>query len=346
MLLIAALVTMSTSALAGEVPVFDFATPIFGLAVAPDGSLLVADSGQGTVELRKGEGSLVAELPGIADIAPIGRGDMFAITGGGDPSDEMAGRLFRVARGNTREIANLMAFEAAVDPDGAGVDSNPFDVAALDGGAALVADAAGNSLLIVDQQGNVDWIATLPDELVSTDHVKNLVGCPTDNPDLAFACFLPPMIPAQAVATSVAVGPDGAYYVGELKGFPGEPETSRIWRIEPGARHAECGASPACSVVFDGFTSIVDLAFGPDGTLYVVEIDEAGFLAVELQAFFGLPDLMQGGTVNACSLSAGTCSVVAAGLPLPTAAAVDRSGTVYAAIAALIPGAAQVITLP
>jgi hypothetical protein len=346
LLLIATLVMVSTSALANQVPAFEFATPIFGLAVAPDGSLLVADSGQGTVELRKGEGSLVAELPGVVDIAPIGRGDMFAITGGGDPADPMAGRLFRVARGNTREIANLMAFEAEFDPDGAGVDSNPFDVAALNGGAALVADAGGNSLLIVDQRGNVDWVATFPDELVSTDHVKDLIGCPSDVPDLAFVCTLPPMMPTQAVATSIAIGPDGAYYVGELKGFPGPVEVSRVWRVEPGTRHAQCGASPACSIVADGFTSIVDLAFGPDGTLYVVELDEAGFLAVELEAFFGLSGLTQGGTVNACNLSAGTCSVVAAGLPLPIATAVDRNGTVYAAIAALIPGAAQVIALP
>jgi hypothetical protein len=28
-------------------------------------------------------------------------------------------------------------------------------------------------------------------------------------------------------------------------------------------------------VVLDGLTSIVDLDFGPDGTLYVVELDEA-----------------------------------------------------------------------
>ena len=76
------------------------------------------------------------------------------------------------------------------------------------------------------------------------------------------------------------------------------------------------------------------------------EFDEASFLAVELEAFFGLPGLTQGGTVNACDLSAGTCSVVATGIPLPIAVAVDREGTVYAAIAALIPGAAQVITLP
>jgi hypothetical protein len=210
---------------------------------------------------------------------------------------------------------------------------------------ALVADAAGNDLLILNNRGKLDWVATFPAQLVPTEHAKSLVGCPTDNPELAFVCELPDMIPAEAVATSVAVGPDGAYYVGELKGFPGPLGMSRVWRVEPGTLHAECGTSPACSIVVDGFTSIVDLAFGPNGMLYVVEFDEAGFLAVEL-GFFGLPGLTQGGTVNACDLSAGTCSVVAGDLPLPIAVAIDRQGTVFAAIASLIPGEARVISLP
>jgi hypothetical protein len=297
---------------------------------------LVADGGSGIVELRNGAGSLVAELPGVADVASIGRGNMFALANG---------MLYRVSRGNVRGIADLVAFEAEVNPDGGAIDSNPFDVAALDGGTALVADAAGNDLLAVDMSGNVDWIATFPDELVPTDNIQNLIGCPNAPPELVFLCGID-MMPAQAVPASVAVGPDGAYYVGELKGFPGPLGMSRVWRIEPGTRHAQCGSSPACSVVASGFTSIVDLAFGPDGTLYVVEFDEASFMAVELEFFFGIPGLTQGGTVNACDLSSDTCVVVAGGLPLPIAAAAHRDGTLYAAIGSLIPGVAQVITLP
>jgi hypothetical protein len=344
LLAVASLVVFPASALADAVPWYDFATPIFGLAAAPDGSLLVADAGAGIVELRKGAGALIAELPGVSDVAPLGRGDMFAVTGIGEVGTT-AMKLFRVSRGRIQEIADLYAFESAVNPDGGEIDTNPFDVEALTGGKALVADAGGNDLLIVSQQGNVDWIATLPDQLVSTDNAKNLVGCPTPPPGLEFVCGLPEMIPAQAVASSVAIGPDGAYYVGELKGFPGPLGMSRVWRIEPGTLHAECGTSPACTVVADGFTSIVDLTFGPDGTLYVVEIDEASFLAVEL-ASFGLPGLTRGGTVNACDSGSWACTEVATGLPIPIAAAVDRDGTVYTAISALVPGAAQVIALP
>lgn len=325
------------AAIADTIPPYDFATPIFGLAVAPDGSLLVADAGAGVVELRR-EGNLIAELPGVTDIAPIGRGDMFAITGGGE--DENARKLFRVSRGGVKEIADLGAFEADVNPDMGVIDSNPFEVAALSGGKAVVADAGGNDLLIVDQKGNVDWVATLPNELVSTTNIKQLVGCPNPPPDFAGICGLPPMIPAQPVATSVAIGPDGAYYVGELKGFPAPTGESRIWRIEAGTLHAKCGTSPACTVVADGFISIVDLTFGPDGTLYVVEIDEASWAAVE----FGLGGL--GGTVNRCDSSTWVCTELATGLPIPIAAAVNRSGTVFAAVSALVPGAAEVIELP
>jgi len=311
---------------------YSFAGPIFGLSAAPDGSLLVADAAAGVVRLNKGAGSLMAGLPGVSDVAAIGVGDAFAITGAGDA------KLYRVSNGKVRMLADLGAYEATVNPDAPEINPNPFDVEALNGGKALVADAGGNDLLIVDQQGNIDWVATLPEEMVSTDHIKSLVGCPNPLPGLEQFCGLPPMMPAQAVATSVAVGPDGAYYMGELKGFPGALNTSRVWRIEPGTLHAECGVSPACSVVASGFTSIVDLAFGPDGTLYVTEYDEASFMAIELG--FG----MQGGTVNACKLG-GSCTVLAGGLMMPIGVAVAKTGQIYAAIMNLTPGA-QVVMLP
>ncbi len=335
--------------LAEDPPDYDFATPLFGLAAAPDGSLLVADGGAGIIELRKGEGSEVMFLPGVTDVAPIGRGAMFALTGGAeDPDDPTAFRLYRASRGNMSAVANLREFEEDNNPDKGPIDSNPYDVAALNGGTALVADAAGNDLLIVDNEGNVDWVAIFPPELASVDHAQALLGCPNPAlpPFLAEVCDIPAgaEIPAEAVSTSVAIGPDGAYYVGELKGFPAPTGMSKVWRVEPGTLNADCATSSACSVVYDDFTSIVDLAFGPDGTLYVVELDENSWLAVEL-AFFGLPPAAIGGTINACAPDGSGCSVVT-GAFLPTAVAVDKKGAAYAAVNGLIPGAAEVIHLP
>jgi len=340
------LVLIPTVVLADGLWDYEFATPVFGLAAAPDGSLLVADAGQGVVELRKGEGNLVTELLGVTDIAPIGRGAMFALTGGGeDPAT--AGKLYRVSHGQLTLIADPFAFEVAHNPDGGFIDSNPFDVELLDGGTVLIADAGGNSVLRVDDEGNIDLVAVLPLELAPTADLKTLLNCPTPPPLPPFfegICEIPDYIPAEPVATSVAVGPDGAYYVSELKGFPAPLGMSRVWRLEPGTLGADCATSPACSVVYDDFTSIVDLEFAPDGTLYVTEIDEAGWFAVEL-AGVGFPGMV-GGTINACAADGSGCSVVLSNVLIPSAVAVDKKGAAYAAVKSLIPGMAEVIALP
>jgi hypothetical protein len=326
----------------------EIASPIFGLATAPDGSILIADSGQGVLSMRKGALTLAVPLPGVDDVGAIGNGSFFALTGIGDPEsdedDDTRARLWRVSNGHVAELADLRAFEFAANPDGGDKDSNPFDLAILDGWGTLVADAGGNSVLVVSPRGIIDWVATLPEELSSTANLKEIVGCPDAPAQFVGFCFLPDMLPTQAVATSVALGPDGAAYVSELRGFPGPVEQSKIWRIAPGSHHAVCGIDPRCTVVADGFTSIVDLNFGPDGTLYVTEIDEASFMAIEL----GIGSL--GGTVNACAWDGEfplDCSeVVADHLPIPTATTVAGDGTVYVARWALVPGLAEVVPLP
>ena len=312
----------------------DFESPLFGLAAPNAGPrLLVADAGAGPTRVRwDGSTSLIAPLPGVSDVVPLGIGSQLALTSGA-PSTGMA--LWRIVNGHPTKIANLLAFERRVDPADDGVESNPFDLAPLRDGGTLIADAAGNSILRF-KQGTLDWVASLPQHLVSTRPLKQAAGCPNGPPDI---CGLPAMFPADPVATSVAIGPDGAIYAGELTGFPATPGTSRIWRIEPDARHAKCGASPACSVVARGFTSILDLAFGSDGTAYVVELDEASWLALEQGAGIG-------GTVNACHPSGGgwSCSKLARNLSMPTAVAV-HGDAVYSTLDSLIPGAARVVRL-
>jgi hypothetical protein len=313
----------------------DFESPLFGLAPAPGGGLVVAD-GAGPVELRNGQAKLINDLPGLSDVAPIGRGEMLALAG-----TEEGASLYKVSNGRVKEIANISQFEAENDPAGDGVESNPFDLARLNGHRTIVADAAGNSILTVDNKGNVDWVATLPQHDVETQWLKDIVGCPSGDPEVAFICELPPVFPADPVPTTVAIGPDGAIYTGELTGFPATPGTSRVWRIEPGALHVRCGIDPGCTLVDTGpFTSIIDMNFGPDGTAYVLEMDEASWLAAE-------EDMGVGGTVNACTGNgaAWTCTEVATGLPLPTAVAID-GGDVYVTLFALIPGMAQVAMLP
>jgi len=278
-----------------------YATPLFGVANAPGGALDVADAGKGIVNADTG--ALVAPLPGVNDVAP-GHGDILAVV-----TAEQIG-VYRVSNGAAALIADTGAFEAAVDPAGDGTDegSNPFDLARLSGGKALVADAAGNSLLIVDAHGQLDWVASFPQQ-----HG------------------------IQPVPTSVAIGPDGAYYVGELTGAPFPTGISRVWRIAPGTRHAACGSSPACSIVVTGRTAIIDLQFGPKGKLYVAQLDDAGVGAFEEGSGVG-------GSVHACSVKTGACTQVVAGIPILTAIAF-RGKHLWGAILALVPGGADVVPI-
>ena len=294
-----------------------YESPIFGIANAPGGALYVADAGQGIVDADSGE--VIASFTGMNDIAPIGRGDALGV-GHHEIEGGVQTGVFRISRGSAAFVADTAAFEAAVDPaaDGTEEGSNPFDLARLNGGKTLVADAAGNSLLYVDEHGRIDWVATFP--------ARTDVACPP-----GFCAGTVPF-PVHAVPTSVAIGLDGAYYVGELTGFPFTPGFSRIWRIEPGTRHADCATSSACSIVQDGFTAIIDLQFGPDGRLYVAQLEDAGVGALE---GMGTP---VGGSVHACDVATGDCDEIVAGLPLLTAIAFHE-GELWGAILALTPDA-------
>lgn len=305
----------------------------FGLTTGPGKRLVVVDVESGLIELRNGERNQLAAVPGLTDAEVIGRGQVYA-TVGQPPEDAPAGagsKVVRLNKNKVREVADLLAFETANNPDGGGVESNPFDLELLQNKDMLVADAAGNDLLFVTKRGDVDWVATFPLQDVSTDHLADFI------PDL------PPVLPAQAVPTSVAVGPDGHYYVGELTGFPGTPGASRVWRIAAGTRNAHCvdpgpGMAPVgpCEVVGRGFTSIIDIAFGPDGELLVVELSESGWLSVE----FG--DMPLPGTVNSLDLATGAVTELAS-LVTPTAVAVTKKGDVFATEFALDPVASRVV---
>ena len=316
----------------------DFRGPLFGLATAPNGDLLVADTGTGVID-ASGKGKGVASLPGITDIGIIGRSSMWATRTGTDPLQDTGQGLYRLEDGHFRLVADLFAFELANDPHHGGVpESNPFDVQTLNGGSALVVDSAANDLLRVNNAGRVDVLAIFPDALVSTTNIKSLVHCPAGPPNL---CGLPAKIPAQSVPTSIAIGPDGWYYVGELKGFPAPAGESRIWRVSPKASWADCGHSDDCQLVFDGgFTSIIDLAFGPDGLLYVVELDEASWFAVEVLM---TPTT---GTINACDVNTHACIELKSGLVEPTAISFGKDGKLWSTEYALTPPLARLVAIP
>ncbi len=334
-----------------------FGGPLFGLTAGHNDELLVADASVGIIPIRHGVARTPIALPGATDVSPdpFGTG-LWALTGAGgmppNPQADTGQGLHIVSRGTVRKVANLFEYEATFNPHTGPVppapapDSNPYDVHALGPHAALVADAGGNDLLRIDRAGNIKLLAVFPNEVVPTTNIKTQAGCPLPPPPSPPApapvgfCALPPAIPAQPVPTSIAVDRRGYIYVGELKGFPAPAGESNIWRVSPWANAAQCGTSPDCVKVFDGgFTSIIDLAFGPDGLLYVAELDEGSWAAVEI---FGAPT---GGTINACSVSKGFCYEVAEDVPVLTAIAFDRSGALWATQHALEPGEGEVVKI-
>jgi hypothetical protein len=307
--------------------------PLFGLQTARNGDLLVADASVGVEVISNNQLVDSVSLPGATDVSAF-KNVWWVTTGaGGSPEENTGQGLHRVVNGEVTKVVDLFAFEEMANPDGNDpFDSNPYAVMALNKGSALVVDAGGNDLLKVNKAGKVKVLATFPDSLVSTDNIKSLAGCPDSGADF---CFLPDMMPAQAVPTSIAVGDDGNYYVGELRGFPGPTNESSIWRISPDASWAECGSSPDCVKVFDGgFTSVIDIDFH-NGALYVAELDESSWAAVEI---FGGG---AGGTINKCNIDTQKCKVVASGVPLLTAITFSR-GKLWATQNSLIPGAAEV----
>jgi hypothetical protein len=269
-----------------------------GLAFGPDGSLYVAEAGRGgagpcfggaeggTVcfgtsgaisrishgKVRRvvsglasiGDQGTGASAIGPSDVSFRGRDLYFTVGLGADPATRAGlpqpgprqnGWLLRTKGYGVKHVADVAGYEATANPDGGLPDSNPQAVLTTRSGE-LVADAGGNSLVRVSPSGRVSTVATFPDQLVDAP------------PDLG----LPPgtKIPMQAVPTSVVRGPDGAYYVGTLTGFPFQVGSARVFRVVPGK---------APKIYATGFTNVIDLAFGPDRKLYVLEIAHNGLLS-------------------------------------------------------------------
>jgi hypothetical protein len=198
----------------------------------------------------------------------------------GDPAAG-GSRVVRLDRKGRVTVSLDIAAYQATDPDEDDQDdfpeeSNPFGLALLPGGGVLVADSAGNDVLKITKRKTIKTVARfLREEVPWPDVELPFPGPPPGTPT-----------PAESVPTAIAIGPDGAWYVSELKGFPFVKGTSRIWRIEPGAKNATCDpenpTTGPCTTYATGFTSVIDLAFGPDGTMYVLEIVKEGLLGAEI----------------------------------------------------------------
>jgi hypothetical protein len=316
-----------------------------GLSFGPDGALYVAEAGRGgpgpcvehpvlgtacvgrtgaITRVWRGDQERVVEwLPSIAtpsgveafgphDVAVFGDGTIDVTTGLTLTPEVRAsygvkgrrlGHLLRIEEDGTRTpLADLAAYEAEANPDGGPVDSNPFGLLKW-GSERVVTDAGANALLSVGADGTVSTLAVFPNRTVD---------------------FQGQQIPMNAVPTTVVRGPDGALYVGQLTGFPFPIGGARVWRVEP-------GEDP--EIYARGFTNIIDIAFGANGSLYVLEIAHNSLLAQTPE-----------GAVTKVSLD-GTRRVIADGLFFPGGLALGPGRNIYVTNCGICPGDGEVLRI-
>jgi hypothetical protein len=318
------------------------------------------------------------EFGGVSDVAVADDGSLVLVMNlGADPAVRdgfpaelaNAGWLVQVAPdGTLTPWVDVAVFETANDPDkdfGGEVDSNPFGIAAVDDGY-LVADAGGNDLLHVANDGTISLVAVFPPsmhefsaadlaamgpppegegppaegEAPASASAEAPASAPAEEPAAsgAPAASGPPAdqmveIPVQAVPTSVTVGPDGAYYVGQLTGGPFPVGGASVWRVVPGEDPTEYAT---------GFSSIMGLGFGPDGTLYVAELVHEGLMGVFMGT--GAPI----GAVLSVPPGGGEPTVLATGEQLMALGGldVDADGNVYVSTGTLDAGGTVVKITP
>src|SRR5262245_12347330 len=313
-----------------------------GIAVGPAGRLIYAEGSGAISELiangkNSGSTNLLNSVPATfiaPNLATLG-GQLFVLTAQGDPA-EGSNTLYRVTNGNVRALADIQAYQDT-DPDpfnlaGEPEESNPFGLAPLPDGSVLVSDAAANDLLRVFPNGKVVTVARLKPRTVPWP-AGLPVGPPAGTPTAT-----------EDVATSVTVGADGYYYVGELRGFPGTPGFSQVWRIAPDSVNAVCDpVNPnvgACRRYADGFTSIVDLEAGADVSIYVVQLSNLSWARSPVGPF-----PVAGGDVGSVwrlAPGGGSRTELAPGqLHLPAGVAVTSDNEVY--VTTPVFGAASIV---
>ena len=213
--------------------------------------------------------------------------------------------------GQWQSVADLGAYEAEHDPDQPyytppKLDTNPFGLLAIPGHDLLVVDAGANAVISVDASGT------------ASTHVV-LAPHPADSRD-------------DSVPTAVERGPDGAYYIGELTGFPIVPGAANIYRQQHGAEAAE--------VCLSGFTLVIDIAFDLRGRLYVLE--HGGQLLRITPRRQSAAD-RDGQPVLCAQYGGGQREVLVTGLTSPTSLVVSRDGAVFVSNRGIFPATGQVI---
>ncbi len=226
------------------------------------------------------------------------------------------------ASGKWNFVADIGAYEVANNPDGrltdAGLphlDTNPYGLIEFPGGH-LMTDAGANALLRVRASGETSLVAVFQSR-----------GSTPPRP--SFAPLRVPPFPAiaDAVPTSVVLGPDGAYYVSELTGVPFVDTRANIYRVVPDDEPQMFFIEDAC---LTGFKMILDMAFDREGNLYVLQHATGAVQQTGPGVLIRVtPD--KGQSSVCAQYQAGTRTTVVGGLSRPTSVVIGPDGAIYVA---------------
>jgi hypothetical protein len=208
--------------------------------------------------------------------------------------------LFNLKKDTSTVVGDLGDHEAQANPI-ANPDSDPTGLAKAGKLGYLATDSGGNTLVRA-KNGHVHGVAKFKSRMSGGDKY-------------------------QSVPTDVVKGPDGAWYVSELTGFPFIPGAARIWRIVPGHKP---------HVWASGLTNVTSLAF--DGRkLYAVQIADDGLSS-------GPP---VGSLERVFSLESGRAAKpIASGLFAPYGVALHRGAAYVSTCSLCTPGDGTVIKIP
>ncbi|CAN5601281.1 hypothetical protein BH23CHL2_BH23CHL2_21220 [soil metagenome] len=285
-----------------------------------DGEQSAAASGLTSLDLGGGESvgpqDVVATLDGLYVIMGLGA-DPAERDALGDIAGDLGWIVYPLEPGTVDRVVDVAAYEGDANPDGKGIDSNPYSFVMDGAGGWVVSDAGMNALVHVDSEGTISTLAVFEDRLVDA---PPFLGLPDGE-----------QIPMESVPTGVVQGPDGAFYVGELPGFPFEPGMARVWRVT---------AEGDAEVYAEGFTNIIDVAFDGAGNLYVLEMIAGGLLNASEEdpasAASRIVQFAPDGTQT---------TVVDSGLIFATGLAAGPDGALYVSNFGVMPGMGQVVRI-